>query len=268
MDWLARVFAVGRLKRPPADQNAGRFLPPASVQRTQLGLASVDLPAGVVELRGGEVRAFLAVSGEPTHHRGQDEVRAFLTRVAQAINAMPPDTAWLVRSRAGVLQTNLRRRRDQTTSLATRAPGSGLAKLAADQLANVRRLATAGDVRRTDNFVAVRHPPGGVRALLLAARAAQSHLRAAGLRAELVRDRRLAEALADSWAPSVGEGWHPYESEAWRLSVFGRSARVERTPPPRYADELPTPQRRPRRSLTESPPRAAFPRGDEKGLPR
>ena len=139
MDWLARVFAVGRLKRPPADQNAGRFLPPASVQRTQLGLAAVDLPAGVVELRGGEVRAFLAVSGEPTHHRGQAEVRAFLTRVARAINAMPPDTAWLVRSRAGVLQTYLRRRRDQTTALATRAPGSALARLAADQLANVRR---------------------------------------------------------------------------------------------------------------------------------
>ena len=84
----------------------------------------------------------------------------------------------------------------------------------------------------------------------------------------LVKDGRLAEALADSWAPTVGEGWYPYESEAWRLSVYGRSARVERTPPTRHADGPPAPRRRPRHSLGGPPPPAALPPGDEKGLPR
>lgn len=233
MGWLQRLFSIGRLKREPPQQNAGRFLPPASVQRTHLGLAEVDPPAGVVTLRGGEVRAVVAVSGVPVHHRGQEAARAFLTGWAAAINAMPPDTAWLVRSRAGVVATYLREQRDQAAALAQREPGSALARLAADQLAHLRTMGDRGDLHRTDNFVAVRHPRGDVTALLQAAQAVQGHLRAAGLRAELLRDRQLAEAIAASWLPDVPELWSPQESGGWRLNVRGRAAHVAPAPPPR-----------------------------------
>ena len=90
MDWLRRVFAFGRLQRAPTAHTAGRVLPPASVQRTHLGLAQVDLPAGVVTLRGGEVRAILRVAGVPLHHRSPEEARAFLVGWANALNALPP----------------------------------------------------------------------------------------------------------------------------------------------------------------------------------
>ena len=240
MGWLQRLFSVGRLKREASGQNAGRFLPPASVQRTQLGLAQLDLPAGVVTLRGGEVRAMVAVSGEPVHHRSQEDARAFLQRWARAINAMPAETVWLVRSRAGVLETYLKQKRDHAAALAEREPGSALAKLAADQLAHLRHMATAGDLRRTDNFVAVRDRKGDVAALLQTVRAVEGHLRAAGLRAELLRERRLAEAIADSWVPYIGEMWIPYETEAWRFRVLGHTATVE--PAPSGPPEPPAPQ--------------------------
>ena len=76
MDWLKRLFGVGRLTGEPKAHTAGRVLAPASVQRTQLGLKEVDLPRGVVTLRTGEVRCFLKVTGFTAHHRSADTARA------------------------------------------------------------------------------------------------------------------------------------------------------------------------------------------------
>lgn len=200
MTLLQRFFSVGRLSRPPKD-HTGR-LAPASTQRTQLGLRSVDLPKGVIELRGGEVRALLRVTGVTLQHRSSDGQHAFLLRWAHALNAMPPDVSWLVRSRAGGLEGHIAGKQAQATALAQRQPGSGLAKLAADQLAHAQRLQARGDVRQTDNYVAVRHAGGDVAALLRLRDAATVLLREAGLRVEVLKDRALAQAIAESWNPN------------------------------------------------------------------
>ena len=89
MDWLKRVFGVGRLTGEPKGQNAGRVLAPASTQRTQLGLKEVDLPRGVVTLRSGEVRCFLKVTGFSAHQRSREDAAAWLQGYARALNTLP-----------------------------------------------------------------------------------------------------------------------------------------------------------------------------------
>lgn len=200
MTLLQRFFSIGRLKAAPKS-HTGR-LAPASTQRTQLGLRAVDLPAGVVTVRGGEVRALLRVTGVTLQHRSSDGQHAFLLRWAHALNALPPDVAWLVRSRAGGLETDIAAKRAQATALAQRQPGSGLARLAADQLTHAQRLQQTGAVRQTDNYVAVRHAGGDVAALLRLRAAAAALLREAGLRVEEVREAALAQAIAANWNPN------------------------------------------------------------------
>src|SRR5206468_910870 len=80
---------------------------PASVQRSHMGLQEVDLPAGVVMLRGGEVQAILRVSGVPLHQHSPQEAHTFLVQWAAALNAMPPQAAWLIRSRPGGLARDI-----------------------------------------------------------------------------------------------------------------------------------------------------------------
>lgn len=209
MNVLARVFGVGRLGKPPKRHTAGRLLPPASVQRSQLGLSHVDLPAGVVTVRGGEVRCLLKLSGFPLHARSGAEARAFLGRFAQALNALPPSAAWLVRARPADPAPEPRRPPGTPgtpgTALVAGTPAAALARLAADQLAHYRRQAVAGATRQTSSYVAFRHRKGDVGRLLRDAATAATHLRAAGLTAELVTDRALAAALADSWRPPATE---------------------------------------------------------------
>jgi hypothetical protein len=239
MDLLARLFAIGRLGRPPKDQTAGRFRPPASVQRSQLGLSAVDLPSGVVTVRGGEVRCLLTLSGFPLHSRSGAEARAFLARFAQALNALPPEAAWLVRSRPGGGPPPERPRPAGTARAAVgaRTPGAArapLARLAADQLAHARRLAAEGTTRQTASYVVLRERRGNVRALLQHAAAAAGHLRAAGLAAELVTDRQLAHALAASWRPSTEHVWlgftWPGGGEATLVYDEGNGATVRHGP--------------------------------------
>jgi hypothetical protein len=207
MSWLRRLFAFGRLKREPPGHNAGRLLPPASVQRSHLGLSAVDLASGVVTVRGGEVRAILRVSGVPLHHRSPEDTRAFLVGWATALNALPPDVAWVMRSRPGGLAAYLREKDDQAAALARQAPGSGLARLAADQLAHAQQLHEQGGTRRNDAYVAVRDAQGNTHALLESAAAVAARFRDVGLRVELLRDRALAQAIAESWSPGLPERW-------------------------------------------------------------
>ena len=124
MDWLKRVFGVGRLKGVPREQTAGRVLAPASTQRTQLGLKEVDLPRGVVTLRSGEVRAFLRVTGFSAHHRSAADARAWLQGYARALNTLPGNAVLIVRSRSGGLEGHIARQRAQTAAVAKPAPGS------------------------------------------------------------------------------------------------------------------------------------------------
>ena len=249
MNWLRRLFTFGRLEGTPRGHTAGRFLPPASVQRTHLGLQQVDAPAGVVTLRGGEVRALLRVSGMALHHCSPEEGRAFLVPWATALNALPADTALIVRSRPGGLTRDIQAKRDQTTALAVRALGSGLAKLAADQLAHLRQLQARGDTRQTDCYVGVRNTRGEVRQLLQTVATATTLLRQAGLRCDLVREQALAQALAESWRPGIGEAWLIARTEAWQLESFPGDARVRPVPPAR-----------PERSARVARPAAALPR--------
>jgi hypothetical protein len=242
MNWLRRLFTFGRLERPPAEQQAGRVLPPASVQRSHLGVQEVDLPAGVVRLRSGEVRAILRVSCLPLHHYSQEEAHAFLVRWAAALNAMPPDMAWLMRSRPSGLARDIRAKRDQAAALAVRAPGSGLAKLAADQLAHLRTMENAGTTRQSDCYVAVRNVRGDIRVLMEMAAATAVRLREAGLRVEPLKDRALAYAIADSWIPGLPMHWVWEYTEEWHLVYSPGRARVVR---PRYLDEAAPRQARP-----------------------
>jgi hypothetical protein len=270
VDWLKRLLAAGRLRRPPADQNAGRFLPPASAQRTQLGLAEVDLSRGVVRLRSGEVRAMLRVTGYPAHHRSTEDARAWLTGYARALNALPSSAALLVRSRPGGLERDVARQGTQAAALARREPGSGLAKLAADQLAHARRLMESGATRRTDPYVAVRNERGDVRALLDEARAVAGLLEGAGVRCELVKDRDLAAALADSWRPGLGEHFtQDFESARGDVLTLVYSPGYAKVTTPRYTaltdqqappalprdapKKAPSPKRRPRNGGRSAP---------------
>jgi hypothetical protein len=199
MSLLARCFAIGRLARAPKAQTAGRMLPPASVQRSQLGLSMVDVLNGVVTVRGGEVRCLVSLSGFPLHRAGPREAAAFLAGFARALNALPAGAAWIVRSRPGGLYGHITKQEQW-------GPGStALARLRHAQLAHARSQELTGAVRETTNYVVFRHPKGDVRALLTDAAAAIGQLRAAGLRAELVTEKRLAEALAVSWHPAAQE---------------------------------------------------------------
>ncbi len=231
MSLFSRILSIGRLKAAPRGHVAGRALAPQSVQRHALSLREVDLPAGILTLRNGELRAILEVSGVPVHHASQQAAHAFLQGWARAVQAGPAEATWLMRSRPGVLASYLRERRDQAAALATRAPGSALALLAADQLANLRALGASGDVRETRPYVALRSPSGNRAALLANIDATQRHLAAAGLRATLVRDRRLAEAIAWSWRPEVPETWD-YDVGTVRLTLRGHTATVGRVPTP------------------------------------
>lgn len=205
MNLLSRLFSFGRLARPPKGHAAGRLLPPASVQRSHLGLRAVDLPKGVVELRGGEVRAVLAVTGIALHHLSPDNQRRRLERWAEALQAMPPDATCLARSRPGGLESHIRDKRAQAAALTERQPGSGLARLAADQLAHAERLQREGVTRRTENWIAVRNARGDVAALLRDRNKAVDLLRHAGVRVEVVKEAALARAIAESWQPALRE---------------------------------------------------------------
>jgi hypothetical protein len=201
---LARLFGIGRLTREAPLQTAGRVLPPASVQRTQLGLRQVDVPRGVVTLRSGEVRCFLQVTGYPAHLRSQEEARAWLQGYARALNTLPGNAVLIARSRPGGLRGHISQQREQTAALALASPGSALARLAADQLAHARTLQTTGQTRQTDQYIALHSPKGDVPRLLSAAEACRRHLAAAGVTATLVTDRALGDALVLGWRPGLG----------------------------------------------------------------
>lgn len=232
MNLLARFFSLGRLSHKPKAQTAGKLLPPASVQRSQLGLAEVDLPRGVIAVRGGEVRCVLRVSGFPLHTAGGADSRAFLSGLAAALNAMPPEASFLIRSSAGVVANYIREMRDQTDVIAWHGPGTALARLAADQLAHLRGLHDSGAVRRTECFVAIRNRQGNRHAMAQTAATVMAHLQSASLRCDLVKDRQLAEAISWSWGIGIAEGavwrWPDWSLEYER----GRGgARVVPTPP-------------------------------------
>jgi hypothetical protein len=213
MDWLKRLFEFGRLKADPEDHTAGRALRPASA-RTQLGLKEVDLPRGVVTLRDGSVRCFLEVTGFAAHHRSAADARAWLQGYATALNTLPGNAVLLVRSKPGGLEHHIAGLKRRTSELAEEAPGSALARLAADQLGSARALEATGQVRQTEQFVALHSPKGDVDRLLSAAEACRRHLEASGVRAHLVADRGLARALADDWRPAeVEPAWIAMELE-------------------------------------------------------
>jgi hypothetical protein len=266
MGWLERLFAFGRLGKAPRGQDAGRALPPASVQRTQLGLAEVDLPRGVVKLRSGEARCLLRVAGYPVHHRSAEDARAWLTGYARALNTLPGGAVLLVRSRPGGLERHVGRQGHQAAALARREPGGALARLAADQVAHARRLMHTGAVRKTDTYVALRSPKGDVARLLEVARAVAAHLRAAGVETDLVTDRALAAAIADSWLPSSSTEHFTQDfgtgEDALTLVYSPGGARVTT---PRYVS---LPDRGPARAALPRRDGAALPRGDGKALPR
>lgn len=205
MNLLRRLFAIRRLARPPKDHAAGRLLPPASVQRSHLGLADVDLPRGVVRLRSGEVRAVLRVTGVALQHLPPAKQHDVLVKWAEALTALPPDVACLARSLPGGLEPHIAQRRTQATALAQRRPGSGLARLAQDQLTHAERLQADGTTRKTENWLAVRNARGDVGALLRDRNRAADLLNQAGVRTEVVREQALARAIAESWHPALRE---------------------------------------------------------------
>jgi hypothetical protein len=265
MGWLERLFAFGRLGKEPRGQIGGRALPPASVQRTQLGLAEVDLPRGVVELRSGDVRCLLRVTGYPVHHRSAADARAWLTGYAQTLNTLPGGAVLLVRSRPGGLERQAAQQRRQTAAVAKKETGSALARLAADQLAHARRLMETGAVRKTDQYIALHSPRGDVARLLQVAGAVRERLAASGVRAELVTDRGLAAALAESWDPAATEHYFwdfQAAGETFTLNYSPRHARVTNPRDVSVPARLSAPAPSPRQD------RSALPHRNGKALPR
>jgi hypothetical protein len=144
------------------------------------------------------------VTGFAAHQRSAETARAWLQGYVRALNTLPGNAVLIVRSRAGGLEPHLARQRSQASALAAAAPGSALARLAADQLGHARHLQATGQVRDTVSYIALHSPKGNVDRLLSAAEACRGHLAAAQVRAELVTDRRLAAALAGDWHPEAG----------------------------------------------------------------
>jgi hypothetical protein len=166
-----------------------------------------------------------------------------MTAWANALNALPPEAVWLIRSRPGGLEWIIRAKRNQAAALATREPGSGLAMLAADQLAHARKLDADGSTRKTDNYLAVRNARGDVRALLQAASAAQARLHEAGLQVTLLKDRALAQAIAESWQPDAVEHWWQDVAGPDGVATLTYSPGAARVVTPRYTEALPEPER-------------------------
>ncbi len=224
---LTRFFARGRLALDPPSHTAGRLLPPASVQRTQLGLRSVDPQSGVLVLRNGEARAVFTVSGVPVHHQSAGEARRFLTRWAQALNQLPEDAVYLLRSRPGGLERDLAERTERSTALATKK-GGGLAVLQADQLTHLRALNTSGRVRQNSGYVILREPSGKSAPLLATALRARSLLEGAGLTVALLRDMALVRTIAESWQPGIVTQHWWYQAGADVLHYAPGNARVQK----------------------------------------
>lgn len=222
MNALARIFSRGRLTKEPPAQTAGRVLAPASVQRTQLGLRAIDPQTGIVTLRNGEVRAVLEVSGVPVHHRSNDDARRFLTGWAEALNALPEDAVYLMRSRPGGLDADITERYQRSTALAA-GRGAGLARLQQDQLAHLRALQQRGAVRQGNGYVALRARDAA--ALLSVAAAARSHLERAGLTVLPLRDLALVRAIAESWKPESTQHWY-YQAGTTVLNYAPGNART------------------------------------------
>jgi hypothetical protein len=273
MGFLDRLFGAfqrrDRLAKAPSGHTGGR-LAPASVQRAHLGLRDVDPPTGVIRLRTGEVRAALAVGGMTLHARDADEALAFLERWAAALNALPADVVLLSRARPGGLEEYAEEKARASAALATAAPGTGLARLAADQLAHARRLMRSGAVRDVACWLAVRDATGDVRALMERVAQAANRLTAVGLTVTPLRDRALADALSRSWKPgytqSVLLDFDVAPGAEWSLHVESDTRTTRATVKrPRYvappaADALPAPasspalpHSRPPRSLSERP---------------
>jgi hypothetical protein len=274
VDWLKRVFGVGRLTGAPRDQSAGRVLAPASTQRTQLGLKEVDAPRGVAVTRDGAARCFLRVTGHAVQLSGPEEARRWLQGYARVLNTLPGNAVLITRSRPGGLATHIARQRAQTAALAEREPGGALARLSADQLAHARTLEQTGQTRQTDQYVALHSPKGDVPRLLAAAGACQRHLAAAGAGAELVTDRALLDHLAASWTPSVTESavadfrWPPEGKVFGVLYYRPKAARV--TDPEGAVPAPAPPHRAPRARISQVPPRRSLsqPPANGKVVPR
>lgn len=208
MGFLDSLFGAwhrrGRLAPPPKGHTGGAMAP-ASTQRASLALTNVDLPAGVVRLRTGEVRAILLVKGIPLHQRDAEAAEAFMQGWAAALNGLPADTCMLARSRPGGLDGYSAEKGTAANALATVAPGTGLARLAADQLRNALRLTGSGLSRDTVGYLAVRDAKGDVRALLERVATAAARLTDAGLIVTPLKDKPLLDAIAGSWQPPYVE---------------------------------------------------------------
>lgn len=251
MGILDRLFGAwqgrDRLAREPKGHTGGA-LAPASVQRAHLGLREVDLPAGVVRLRTGEARAILEVGGVTLHQRDPAEALAFLERWAAVLNALPADVAMLQRAHPGGLDQYGAAKAVASRELATRAAGTSLARLAADQLRNAANLVAGGHVRNVVGYLAVREDKGNVRVLLERAGTAMARLQDVGLTVKPLRDTALSMAIADSWRPGLTASWgvdHVLRRpdgalvEEWSLLAEsdGRTVRA-RIEKPRYVDPV------------------------------
>jgi hypothetical protein len=278
MGFLDSLFRAwhrrGRLA-PPPKRHTGGAMAPASTQRASLALKDVDLPAGVVRLRTGEVRAILLVKGIPLHQRDAEAAEAFMQDWAAALNGLPADTCMLARTRPGGLEGYMAEKGTAANALATVAPGTGLARLAADQLRNALHLTGSGLSRDTVGYLAVRDAKGDVRALLERAATAAARLTDAGLTATPLKDKALLDAVAGSWQPPYTESLlfdyylqRGVPGMEWTMVADGDGrttrARVTR---PRYA-EAPADEGAVVTSLPAPAKRIAAARPTRKALPR
>ena len=209
----------------------------------------MDPRRGVVTVRGGEARCFLKITGYSAHLRSQEDTRAWLQGYARVLNTLPGNAVLIVRSRPGGLQGHVERQRAQTAALAEREPGSALARLAADQLAHARTLQETGQVRQTDQYVALRSPSGNAGRLLAAAEACRRHLQTVDVYPQLVTDEALLNALAVSWRPEeelLGR-WPETWTQDWPdprsgavAAVLNYAPKNARVTAPKYADGAPT----------------------------
>lgn len=199
MNFLARLFSLGRLLPAPQGDRGGHFLLPAGAQRAHLDLKSYDAPTGCVQTSDNQWRCVAEVTGYPLHARSEADATAVISRIVVALNALPGKLVMLSRSVPGGLEKYVIERKARAQS----GEAGPMRRLLEDQSRHALARMDQGRYRTTQQFLCT---AGG------SAREAQQlmldtidRLSVANTTARIVTSNALAQYIAESWRPASVE---------------------------------------------------------------
>lgn len=199
MSFWSTLFSLGRQSRLPVRRrgNAGRFLPPANVRRTQLGIKDLDLDFGAIQLVTGQWACSARVlNGWPAHIKGQQETMAYLRKLAAALNKLPSTVVMMARVRSGGLEAYAAERRVRAGQLALTDP---LRRLLVDQANHANRRMIENTVRTTDNLLVARGDTPAIAMERL--RATLRLFKSAKIEGTVLTKQELAASITEAWQP-------------------------------------------------------------------